>query len=361
MRPLMIAVVLAFCLAACGKHTNGRYDAIPVPSSISHRINAHGVRAAKAADGAHQRWFFMHADGSRDPVSGLPDGAQVTGINDKDELTGYIPAPGCKGATCPVHAFIWSTGTLRDLGTLGAISARPEAINNNDDIAGALAVASAHPAHCSGSTAQSEYHPFVYSKGKASDLGAPPGDCGMILRLNDKDDALITYTHIDDTGRHIDISAGYHDGKVTTLPGNGMLTAYEINASGDIVGSLATADGNYHAVVVHPDGSTQNLGTGGNCCSDALGISDKGALVGYVDTGKPSGNASRHNILHAVMFQGDKVIDLNGLTDWGDADRGKDLVVGLADFIAEDGEILCQVYDAKGKFVGIYILRPEMK
>jgi hypothetical protein len=107
MRPLMIAVVLAFCLAACGKHTNGRYDAIPVPSSISHRINAHGVRAAKAADGAHQRWFFMHADGSRDPVSGLPDGAQVTGINDKDELTGYIPAPGCKGATCPVHAFIW--------------------------------------------------------------------------------------------------------------------------------------------------------------------------------------------------------------------------------------------------------------
>lgn len=359
MRLLHTSVALALCLAACGKHPTGRYEAVPVPSSISHRINAHGIRVAKAAKG--QPWLLMHADGSSDPVSGLPDGAQVTGINDKDELTGYIPAPGCKGSRCAARAFIWSGGTLRDLGTLGGKSALPEAINNNGDIAGSLEVVSAHPAHCASSTAQTEVHPFIYSGGKVADLGAPPGDCGIVLRLNDNGDAIIVYTKVDDAGRHIDISAGYRDGKVTALPGEGKLTAYEINASGDMAATLTTADGNYHAVVVHHDGSTQDLGTGGYCCSAALGIGDDGTVVGYVDVGKAGVDASKHGIISAVIFQGDKITDLNGLTDWSDADRKKNLTVGLADFIAADGEILCQAYDAQGKFAGLYILRPEMK
>ena len=355
----ILIVALALGLAACGKHPTGRYEAVAVPSSISHRINAHGIRVAKAAKG--QPWLLMHADGSSDPVSGLPDDAQVTGINDKDELTGYIQSPGCKDSTCPAHAFIWSEGKLSDLGTLGGKSAHPQAINNNGDIAGSLEVTSAQPAHCASSGSQTEYHPFVYSGGKTSDLGAPPGDCGMVLRLNDQDDAIIVYTKVDDAGRHIDISAGYHDGKVTALPGEGKLTAYEINAAGDMAATLTTADGNYHAVVVHRDGSTQDLGTGGYCCSAALGIGDDGTIAGYVDTGTSSADASKHDILHAVLFRDGKTVELNGLTDWSDADKKKNLTVGLADFIAADGEILTQAYDAQGKFAGPYILRPEMK
>lgn len=360
-RALATAVGLALCLTGCGKHPTGRYDAVPVPSSISHRINAHGIRVAKAADGAQQHWFLMHADGSRDAIAGLPGGAQVTGINDKEELTGYFPAPGCKGEKCPARAFVWSAGTFRDLGTLGGISVLPEAIDNNGDIAGAMEVPSAHPAHCSSSTAHSETHPFVYTGGKVSDLGAPPGDCGMVLRLNDNNDALITYTHSDAAGRQVDVNASYHDGKVTALSGNGRLTAYEIDAAGNMVGALSTADGYYHAVVVRRDGTTQDLGTGGYCCSDALGINDDGVITGYVDTAAPSQDTAKHSILHAVIFKGGKIVDLNGLIDWSAAGRAKHLVAGVADFIAKDGEILCQVYDAQGKFVGMYILRPEMK
>jgi hypothetical protein len=361
MRFTAIAIALALCLAGCGKHPTGRYDAVPVPSSISHRINAHGIRVAKAADGAQQRWFFMHADGSRDAIAGLPGGAQVTGINDKEELTGYVPAPGCKTDKCSDRAFIWSAGNFRDLGTLGAISVLPETIDNRGDIAGSMEVVSAHPAQCSDSTAHSEFHPFVYSRGKVSDLGAPPGDCGMVLRLNDNKDALIVYTHIDASGRHVEFNAFYRDGKVTALPGKGMLTAYEIDANGNMVGARDTADGNYHAVVVRRDGSVEDLGTGGYCCSDALGINDDGMIVGYVDTGKPSQDAAKHSILHAVIFRDGKIVDLNGLIDWSAADRARILTAGLADFVAKDGEILCQVYDARGKFVGMYILRPEMK
>ncbi len=361
MRWMPVVLGFAFCLAACGRHPNGRYDAVPVPSSISHRINAHGVRAARVADGSQQRWFLMHADGSRDAVSGLPDGAQVTGINDKEELTGYVETPGCTGSHCTARAFVWSAGNLRDLGTLAGSSVRPEAINNKGDIAGTIEVASDHPAQCSSSTAHSEMHPFVYANGKTSDLGAPPGSCGMVLRLNDNDDALIVYTHQNDAGHQVDLSAGYRGGKVIALPGNGTLTAYELDASGQFVGSLATADGNYHAVVVRADGTVQDLGTGGYCCSDALGINDQGAIVGYVDTGSASNDASRHNLLHAVIFRDSKIVDLNGLVDWSDAGRGRNLVVGMADFVGEDGEILCQVYDAHGKFIGMYVLRPQMR
>ena len=83
-RGVVAAVGVTLGLAACGKHPTGRYEAVAVPSSISHRINAHGIRVAKAAKG--QPWLLMHADGSSDPVSGLPDDAQVTGINDIPDL-----------------------------------------------------------------------------------------------------------------------------------------------------------------------------------------------------------------------------------------------------------------------------------
>ncbi len=361
MRVFMIAVALALCLTGCAKHANGRYDAVKLPAGIRHRIDAHGNYVVKVAEGKHARWLLVHPDGARDPVTGLPDDAQGMDINDKDELTGYFNAPGCSGGHCPSHAFIWSKGSMRDLGTLGGSTARPFAIDNNGEIAGSLEVTSAHPAHCSSSAEHSEFHPFIYSNGKISDLGAPPGYCGSAMRINDRGDALVTYTRLDDTGRQVEFSVLYRDGKIVTLPGNGKLTAYEINQAGDIVGSLATPDGYYHAVVVRNGGSMQDLGTGGYCCSDALGIDDSGALVGYVDTGNSSQDTKKHNILHAVMFRDGKVVDLNGLIDWSAGDRAKKLVAGLADFIGNDGEILCQVYDAQGAYVGMYILRPEEK
>src|SRR5215471_8140596 len=77
--------------------------------------------------------------------------AKVAGINKSGQIVG----------TSADHAFLWSNGTMTDLGTLGGDVSSAYAINDLGQVVGQAA------------TANGEMHAFLWANGVMTDLGVP--------------------------------------------------------------------------------------------------------------------------------------------------------------------------------------------
>jgi probable HAF family extracellular repeat protein len=88
----------------------------------------------------------------------LGEGVSAYGINTAGQITGCAPVSG--GTQ---HAFLYSAGTLTDLGTLGGASSCGYAINVHGDVTGYADTASAA-------------HAFVFTAGTMTDLGTIAGE-----------------------------------------------------------------------------------------------------------------------------------------------------------------------------------------
>ena len=83
----------------------------------------------------------------------------ATGINNSGQIVGYADT-----ASGQTHAFLYSGGTMTDLGTLpGGTYSFATGINNNGQIVGYS------------TTASGQTHAFLYSGGQMTDLGTLPG------------------------------------------------------------------------------------------------------------------------------------------------------------------------------------------
>jgi len=354
MRALAIGIAVALCLAACGKHPTGRYTAVPSPgawSGFRDHFNAQGVRFAQISEGGRMRWFFVHLDGSREPITNLPDGAIVSDINDDNMLTGSVPVAGCSGDGCVRHAFIWKNGTLQDLGTFGGTSAAARTINNQGDVAGSFDRASNPPLRCA--TGEPEHHAFLYSGGKFTELTGPAGYCGLANNLNDAGDVTVEFVGLGTDGKRRVVREVYGQGSVKVRV-DGKDNYFDfIDASGDIVGFSDKPDG-YDAAALFHDGKTELLDQTDNWRSEANWTNAAGVTVGFAYIGP-----AHEGTAHAVVFQDHKVIDLNPLIDWSAEDRSKHLLATIAFSVSKQGDILCSVLDANGDKAGLYVLRPE--
>lgn len=146
-------------------------------------------------------------------------GSAAFGINNSGQVTGL------DGAVLH-HAFLYSGGTMHDLGTLGGNNSQGHSINNNGDVAG-FAV--------DGSGLK---HAFVYSGGVMRDLHTLAGDIYW-----------------------------------SSSEGNA------INDFGQVAGITTVANGVNHAFL-YSGGVMQDLGTLGGT-STATGINNPGQVVGY--------------------------------------------------------------------------------
>lgn len=174
---------------------------------------------------------FLYSDGKmKDLGSFGGDGfGRAYGINDLGQVVGTARTDNIEN-----HAFLYSGGVMTDLGTLGGDAAHAVDINNNGQVVGRSYV----------TASDISYHVFLYSGGIMNDLGI-----GMPSAINDNGQI------VGQSGTHAFFySAGIMTDLNNLLPsGSGwqLINAKDINNSGQIVGS-GTIGGQTHAFLMTP-------------------------------------------------------------------------------------------------------------
>ena len=186
-----------------------------------------------------------------------------TGINNSGEVIGNTQAE--SGAS---QAVLYSNGVLANLGPLGD---QAYGINNYGDIVGHMATAD-------------ELHAFLYSDGTMNDLGTFGGISADANGINNKGQIVANYTSTDGVIHAI----LYDHGSITPLGnlGGSVTIAKVINSNGVIAGQGITSQGEQHPFV-YQDGHVTDLGI---ACTygHANAINDAGQIVG--DWGNANAN-----------------------------------------------------------------------
>lgn len=213
-------------------------------------------------------------------------------INNNDQITGSLYlSPNVS------HAFIYSNGALTDLGTLGGPSSSGSRINASGHVIGDAQTPDS----------LSYPHGFLYSADTGmADLGALiGGEHASAVEITDS--GLVSGTaSFDGYGRAYIYR--YRDAKLTVLHtlGGSYSIAYDINESGEMVGTSITSNGELHGFV-YRQGKMIDMGTLGGIGSYAQFINDRGIAVGQVEFAAEKGE----DVRAFVYTRSGRMIDLN--------------------------------------------------
>jgi probable HAF family extracellular repeat protein len=220
-------------------------------------------------------------------------GTTGTGINATGEVTGYsslttlVPTPRCvpygnKPPVCtehPYHAFVWSNGTMTDLGTLGSGNfSAGTAINLSGEVAG-----------WSDTSADTGNEASLWNGQKMTGLGVPTGS--VAAGINDSGQVVGSWGNAT-TGSQPFLDS---NGTITDLPEPGFVATSNLGCQADAINNNAQIAGTcwgynrklssiYADLVLWQNGTVTDLGTLGGVRSTAAAINDNGQIVGYGTT-----------------------------------------------------------------------------
>jgi probable HAF family extracellular repeat protein len=274
-------------------------------------------------------------------------------INDSGQVVGGTYLLSAPNNLC--HAFLYSEGTMTDLGTLRPNSvANPWAfasgVNSSGQIVGE---STTDPA--------GRQHAFLFSGGKMIDIGG--SELSFALAINDGGQIVGASIEMSGTTGSLDAFL-YSGGKMVDIVPYAMALA--INNSGQVVGSMSIIDkatlARFSHSFVYSAGVTKDLGMlQGDANSEAASINDLGQIVGcsYVTTDSIGSPIAAHaylysngvmsnigglgggstfanginnsgqivgqsltpgGVFHAFLYSGGVVADLNALVDLSSSD-----------------------------------------
>lgn len=318
------AFVAAFAaLLSGGAHAGTVYHVTDLGTSSGPNhatgVNAQGAVCVSLADA-----FLVAPGGSVTDLGGLRVGGYsgAQGINANQVIVGYATVDRFNTFT---HAFSWKKGVMTDLGTLSGefyTNSYAVGVNKTGDVAGA-----------SGTTAgsTSAEHAFLYTGGTLHDLGVLPGmttsdatginDLGHVVGVSsDHRSSVRAFMYRD--GAMVDIGA--------FGGGAGFAVAYAINAKDQIAGQSSPTPGVGPAdakAFLDTSGKMKNLGVArkGDTCSAGYGLNAKGTVVGM------SGVDCFSSDMVAMVYQGGRMSDLNTLLDASGAGWRLTLALGVND------------------------------
>ena len=270
--------------------------------------SASGINASGQVVGAYLgpsgQTAFLYSNGVMTGIGSLGcSGAEVfasaSGINESGQVvgseSGTIPI-GCGGP------FLYFGGITTNLNSLlpansGWVLGAASAINDSGQIVGV------------GVVAGGANHAFLYSGGSITDLGTLPGDAQSgAAAINDSGEVVGSSSSADGSVNHAFLYSGGIMTDLGTL-GGCCSSATGINASGQVVGSSTTASGDTHAFL-YSGGIMTDLGTLGESTPGysiwANGINASGQIVGGFSSADGSVN-------HAFLYSGGVMTDLNSL------------------------------------------------
>jgi probable HAF family extracellular repeat protein len=212
--------------------------------------------------------------------------------------------------THPGHAFLWSKGTMTDLGTLGGLDSKGNAINDLGEVVGTSNT----------STTSTGSSAFADQNGVMTAID--PGDATAV---NDSGEIAGTgpFLVAGTPGDVFQQAFTDQNGKTTVLgliPGEGGIftAAAGINSSGEIVGS-GDNSASMERAWKYQNGTMTDIGTLGGPQASATAVNGSGEIVGFAQT---SSDAD-----HGFLYAGGKMTDL-GLNVFPDAINALGAIVG---------------------------------
>jgi probable HAF family extracellular repeat protein len=341
---------LAPCTRRCGPTKSARRSALSLAAGLALATLAPGGMAAPAV--AHWTVTDLGKLGGPDQFS------VATGINAAGQVVGYSVVD----AMGNTHAFVYSNGTMTDLGTLGGGGSRGFGINDAGQVTGdsdgrAFLYSNGSMANLgtlggpwsygnainaagqitgyAATTAQGNQHAFRYSNGSMTDLGtlAAGGESqGFAINAAGQ---VTGVSYLQKESAFL-----YSNGVMTDLGGSnlGASRGYGINNAGQVTGEVFTNQG--RRAFLYSNGTMSALGTLGGSLSSGFAINSAGQVTGSSNT---TGDAAEH----AFLFSNGTMTDLNALN--GVAGSGVTLIQGKG--INDAGQLVANDTDANRAYL----------
>ncbi len=153
--------------------------------------------------------------------------SQAFRINNNGQIVGISTIA---GDSLWGHAFLYSGGTMTDLGTLGGTQSVAWGINDSGQVVGFS------------DTASGQYHAFLYSGGTMTDLDTLPGGTYSYAWVINNSGQVVGDADTPSGQVHAFLYSGGTMTDLGTLPGWSNSHAYGINNSGQVVGSFNDPD-----------------------------------------------------------------------------------------------------------------------
>ena len=239
--------------------------------------------AAVAAPAAAATTYTVTGLGSLGLGSG-PSSINATGeVTGSSALTTLVPTPTCHPyhnlkPVCtehPYHAFVWSNGTMTDLGTLGGNFSAGTAINSSGEVVG-----------WADTNADTGAEAAVWNGQKWTALGLPVGS--VATGINDAGQVVGSSSNVT-TGSQAFLDS---NGTVTDLPEPGFVASSNLGCQADAINNNAQIAGTcwgynrklaslYADLVLWQNGTVTDLGTLGGVRNGATAINNNGQIIGY--------------------------------------------------------------------------------
>jgi len=282
--------------------SNGAIQALPISNPRVFGLNNSGQIVGDSTSRA-----FIYSNGTVQtlPTIGTGSSNRANAINDSGQVAGWSNVN-----TTDRHAFLYSAGTMKDLGTLGGATSQAQGINATGQVVGY------------GLTNSGETHGFLYTSGTMKDLGLPNGWTETRAYGINSSGQIVGWGRLSSASTHPFL---YANGAFTDLtsvfpvrvPGSNGFTSISYAAAINDAGQI-TGIGNYfdsgttstlHAFVLTPVPDIQPLDTlaaaGSTVRFDTTATTLPGATYQWSRNGVALPGATQSSLLLSKVTTGD--------------------------------------------------------